>query len=392
MSKTNPTIKIVLRDYKKKDGSQSIFLRLTIDRKLTYFPVNICVNPNHFKSGTVSRSDPDYISKNILIDQAFIKAKKVIYDHRIQEKIITLDRFRRDYLNHVYGSESFYDFYEQQLELIKGTLSPNTVKCYVSQLKKLKQFRPKLTFSEITLDFILAYEGFIKNKLGNNKNTVSKSITFIKGMLTRAKDNGYIEDNPIKGYKFQRIPGNKEFLTLNELERLEKFYAGNHNLKPGEESVLKCFLFCCYTGLSLVDLELLTHNKIKDGILYYSRQKNGKPAIMPLIPEAKALIPQKYFDEQPVFKVFSGPVMNRYLKKIMKQAGIDKSISSHCGRKTFINLSLSIGIQLPNISRMVGHSSMKTTSDYLNQDIERYTQEMAKWQNRKHNNSSFEIG
>ncbi len=75
MSNTFPTVKIVQKDYTRKDWSQNIFLRLTINRKIRYFPLNIYANPKWFKSRNedpISRSDPDSKYKNNLLNHYFL--------------------------------------------------------------------------------------------------------------------------------------------------------------------------------------------------------------------------------------------------------------------------------------------------------------------------------
>ena len=63
--------------------------------------------------------------------------------------------------------------------------------------------------------------------------------------------------------------------------------------------------------------------------------KTKEPVYIPLIMKAKDLIPGKGFANQNVFKVLTDQPTNRYLKEIMKTAGIQKKISFHCARHTF---------------------------------------------------------
>jgi len=58
-------------------------------------------------------------------------------------------------------------------------------------------------------------------------------------------------------------------------------------------------------------------------------------------------------------------VMNRYLKKVAKQAGVDKNITFHMARHTFATtITLSHGIPIETVSKMLGHTSIKTTQIY----------------------------
>ena len=379
MSNTFPSVKIVQKDYTKKDGTRNTFLRLTINRKIKYFPLNVFVNPEHFKKSIVSKSDPDFKEKNSLIDHYFIKAKKILFDYCIQDKTLTSGQFYQNFYNNSYGSNSFYDFYQKQIDLLKDKLAPGTIKCYISQLGKLREFRNEVTFNDIDLNFITSYEGFIKKYKGNNKNTVVKSITFIKGILNRAVEQGIIKENPIRKYKLQQIHGNRQFLSQDELTRLEHLYY-NNSLKPNKSNVLRYFLFCCYTGLRYQDIKKLRYRNIQEG-KYISIQmiKTKEFVNIPLIEKAKDLISGTGFNNQTIFRVISDQPTNRYLKDIMKAAKINKHISFHCARHTFATISKSQGITYDVISKILGHTDIKTTKIYTRYELDYLTKEMDKW-------------
>ena len=225
--------------------------------------MNVYVNPDYFKAGAASRKDPDHKNKNSLIEHYYLKAKQILFDYRIKDNTLTFGRFKQDFYNISYGSDSFYDFYQNQIDLLKNKLAPGTIKCYKSQLIKLQEFRKDLTFDDIDMDFITAYEGFIKRFKENNKNTVVKSITFIKLMLNRAVAQGIIKENPIKDYKLQAISGDRKFLSHEELTKLEQLYYEN-NLQPNKANVLRYFLFSCYTGLRYQDIKEFRFRDIQE--------------------------------------------------------------------------------------------------------------------------------
>lgn len=379
MSNTIPTIKVVQRDYSRQDGTKNLFIRVTIARKIKYYPLNVFVKPEHFKKNTVSKADPEHQAKNTLIDHYELKAKKILFDYRINEKPLTFDNFYQNLFNVSYGSESFYVFYEDQVKLLKGKLSPNTIKAYYSQLGKLREFKKDVTFNDIDLNFITAYEGFIKKEKGNNQNTVSKSIKLIKSILGRAVDQGIIKDNPVKGYKMREIQGNRQFLTLEELGKLEQILT-SQKLKANKSNVLQYFLFCCYTGLRYQDVRELRFKDVKDGnSLSIQMIKTKEFVRIPLTEKAKKLIPGHGFDNQKVFKVMTGQPTNRYLKEIMKEANINKKISFHCARHTFATVSKSLGISYDVISKILGHTNLKTTKIYTKYEMTLLNSEMDKW-------------
>jgi integrase len=378
MSKTYPSIKFTFRDYTRKDGNRNIFLRLTINRKCKYFPLNIYVKPDHFKKGTITQADQDHRDKNSLIEFYNIKAKKILFDYRIEDKILTFERFQSDFLNSSYGSNSFYDFYERQISLFTDKLAKGSIHNYNIQLRKLKEYKPVLTFDEINPEFITAYEGYLKVQRQNNKNTVIKSLTIIKSILNKAVDQGIIKENPFKVHKLGRIEGDRQFLSQNELDLLEQKYYGN-NLRPSQQGVLRYYLFCCFTGLRYQDVKRLRFKDIlEDKYIYLQMGKTKEFVRIPLTDKAKKLIPERGFDNQPIFKVQANQPLNRKLKEIMKGAGIQKNITFHCSRHTCATRLNANGVPIDVISKILGHTNIKTTMIYTRYELDYLTREMNK--------------
>lgn len=111
--------------------------------------------------------------------------------------------------------------------------------------------------------------------------------------------------------------------------------------------------------------------------------KTGELVKIPLIPQAKSLIPngQKYFEQQQIFKILSDQPTNRYLKEIMLTAEISKHISFHCSRHTFATVGLNLGIPMSLISELMGHTDQKNTEIYAQYDTTIKRKEMEKWDN-----------
>lgn len=59
------------------------------------------------------------------------------------------------------------------------------------------------------------------------------------------------------------------------------------------------------------------------------------------------------------------PKMNAYLKEIADLCGINKILTFHCARHTFATtVTLSNGVPIESVSKMLGHKSIKTTQHY----------------------------
>lgn len=137
------------------------------------------------------------------------------------------------------------------------------------------------------------------------------------------------------------IPLRKELKSLEEVPL------------PANLSIVRdVFIFAVYTGLSYVDIENLTNENINVGIdkslwLSYYRQKTDIHAILPLLQPAVNILKryEAYHEgkrNNHIFPVPLNQVMNRYLKKVAKQAGVDKNITFHCARHIELPLSLNL--------------------------------------------------
>jgi integrase len=96
-------------------------------------------------------------------------------------------------------------------------------------------------------------------------------------------------------------------------------------------------------------------------------EKTSRNHAIPVMDDfAMSLIPPK--DDKPdnslVFEMVSNQKYNIALKEVMTAAEINKNISSHCARHTFATLSLSAGVPIEVVSKLLGHKDIKTTMIY----------------------------
>ncbi|MBP7487564.1 MAG: integrase catalytic domain-containing protein, partial [Parabacteroides sp.] len=96
------------------------------------------------------------------------------------------------------------------------------------------------------------------------------------------------------------------------------------------------------------------------------REKTGVSFTIPLLD-----IPQKILDkyegalsDDRVLPVPSNQKVNAYLKEIGSLCGIDKELSFHIARHTFATLTLSKGVSIESVSKMLGHTNIRTTQIY----------------------------
>jgi site-specific recombinase XerD len=372
--------KILLREYyRNKDGNSQICLCLTINRRRKWFPLGIYTNPKYWddKKALVKKSDLNFNNHNKIIGSHYSRALEIISDFNIQNRLLSFDLFTYRYLN-VSDVNSVFSFIEKVMESEKDIFRKGTLKFYKAQLSKLQSFAPNLTFNDIDNTFLKRYQAYMEKKKDNNENTVYKAFRFLKSIINRAIKEGLIKENVFSQFPIKTVDGLRQRLTIEEVQHLNRIYSEN-TLKDARENVLKYFLFACYTGLRYTDVKNLTFSDVRDSSVYIRMDKTRVVTSIPLTTQAKKLIISGC-PEETVFQVFTNQATNRYLKEIMKIAGINKSISFHSARHTFATCGLELGIPIEVISKLLGHKHLGTTQIYAKITDNLKIKEMKKWE------------
>src|SRR5690606_11111219 len=135
------------------------------------------------------------------------------------------------------------------------------------------------------------------------------------------------------------------------------------------------FIFSYFTGLAYADVKKLSKNDIVIGIdgqnwIKTKRTKTDTRSNIPLLEIPQAIIDSyksfpQHGDSYPLLPVLSNQKMNAYLKEIADICGINKNLTLHLVRHTFATtVTLTTGVPIESISKMLGHKSLRTTQHY----------------------------
>lgn len=318
---------------------------------------------------------------NTILEAYDKKAMKLLVSSFVQdETALTLEQFKDQMISANYEDGNFTDYILNYLNENRPRLRLESWWSYKSQITKLLKFKKKVMFSDITEKFINGYHSYMINTLGNNENTASKSLRSLRTFVNIALRYKYMKTNPFQFITIKKVDGKRDFLNVEELGKLSKAYFSGEVIKPIEKEILQYFLFSCYTGLRYSDLKSLQANAISDNKVKIKMHKTGYLVTVPLTQKATQLLPVSLGSgTQPVFRIYCNKVTNRILKQIGKRFDIPKKLTCHVARHTFATVSITLGIPIEVVSKLLGHTSLKTTQVYAKIVDNVKEREMLKW-------------
>lgn len=376
------------KNYVNKNGECGMYLRIIINRKTKYYSLNKYIAPEMWddKLGEVKKKHPDQIKLNTVIRAEKDKADNLFLDMQRDKKIITHSSFEAELFK--YRTKNNFEIYAKKIiATMTGRYSPETIRQYECEISKLNKFRNNIALNEIDTKFLQDYEYYMRNTLENCTNTVNKTLKKIKLLLKYAKQEDLIATTPFDNYKLHIEPTHRIYLTSEEISKIEELL--DKKLNDKLYNVAVAFLFCCYTGLRYQDILAITKENItqttidkKKFTFINIRQHKTKESVMiPLCDQAQKILSLRKTQLKSLFVVYSNQKMNDYLKLIAIAADINKNITMHTARHTFATVSLNLGIPLEVVSKLLGHTEIKTTQIYAKMMDQTKFEHMEKWNN-----------
>lgn len=354
------TVKLLLKENKKNAlGKYPIYLRITANRKTSF------ISTGHFISKAQWDEKNEAVkSSNVLYEEIntdIVNRKKEALDEILQASIDKKFKSAGS-IKQVIAEElkNIFKFSEKlQLE-VKNRRAESTIKNYKKHLKKLEAFvgGKVLYFDHIDPDYLRRFEVWLTNNIEGTKvtkgpnNYIAAIMRTIRAHFNEAISRGITNNYPFGPNKYvlpEETPGNKDFLSLNELKAWHEFTMETEHETFKEVALY--FLFGCYTGLRLSDWKDFTDAKLRGRNISVQATKNKAWANVPLHEGLIEVI--KRMKEVPLS--YSEPTINRNVKEIAKHLKIKKHLSTHCARKTFaVTMCLERGISSETAAKLMG--------------------------------------
>jgi integrase len=351
---------VTIRFKKLKGGNQSVYFDIYRDGNRTYeFPKLYIVPEKNETDKEKNRKTLELANK--------LKSRM----------ILEMDNVEHGFTND--GEKQKSNFITYLKELTEKSNTEDTKSTYYSYralTKHLINYKGKTTtFRQVTKDYCKGFTEYLKtakNGTYEGKKLSEGSQFGYSGLLAvvlnMAMKDEYLAANPmgkLTRHERPKEPDSKtEYLTIEEIKMLVK--------TPCAKPIVKqAFLFTCYSGLRFSDVKKLTWGDIQkdnDGknIVRYKQKKVKQYEYLQVSDDALNYLPDRNggADESTIFRLSQNGYTNGTLAGWTLAAGIKKHVTFHVSRHTNATLLLSLGVPIETVSKLLGHSDIKTTQRY----------------------------
>lgn len=349
-----------------RQGTALVQIEASLNQRKVYFRTNLYLKPEHWDSRRSQvYNHPQADDLNTMLYEFILQLQEIelslwkrgvpatlslLKDAIVKDKPVnvTFPVFARDYV-------------------LSSDRKDSTKENLLTTITVLQDFRSGLDFKDITYTFLKEFEAYLREK-GNSVNTIAKHLRQLRTLVNEAINQGYIHADayPFRKFKIKQEKGRHEFLTPDELRKLENLQVSDKRLRH----VLDAFLFCCYVGLRFSDFcQLSPANFIRVNgkrWLHFKSIKTGVEIRLPLhlLFDGRALVILDKYDISDFANLGSNSETNKALVELAALARIKKHITYHTARHTCATLLIHQGVPITTVQKLLGHTSVKTTEIY----------------------------
>lgn len=385
--RTNNTfgVQFITRINKAKNGLLPVYARISVDGHRVEVSLKRFIHPDNWNDakGSAKGKSEEIRNLNTYLEQIRSRLTECYQELTLKKKMVTAEAIKNLFCGLNEKEHSLISIFEYHNTEMKNLLEWGTQKNYFTTRRYVEEFlKTKLKTSDVYLSqlnykFLTDFECFMKNYVPKDQkkpcgqNTIMKHIERLRKVVNMAIKNDWFDRDPFQKFQPSFIKSNREFLTADELAAIEQKEFKILRLQHAKDT----FVFSCYTGLAYIDVYELTPKNLSLGIdggywINTCRHKTDIPVRVPLLPQAMVII-EKYKNNPRVLEsgrllpVYANQLLNNYLKEIADFCGIEKPLSFHIARHTFATtVTLTNGVPIETVSKLLGHTSIKTTQIY----------------------------
>ncbi len=379
-------------------GETPIYIRIIKNRKAKFVSTGIKLLEKYWdeKKFKVKKSHPNSARYNSFLAQKVAEAEAIVVSLETSTKYATANKMKDAILGR--KPESIFKYLDRYVADLRRNNQISTANRFNATGVKLKEYVKgiDLSFEDITVALLKGFSRHLSEKYKNKTNTIHTNLKSIRKLYNDAIRDEVIDaqSNPFSKFKLTWDKTDKIYLTQEELDKID-----NLVLPAGSMiSIYKdMFVFACYAGgLRISDVLQLRRSNFDGSHINVIMQKTNDPVSVMLPTKAKSIIEKYSTGEKlatdfifPIFDTrvkYSDPVIlhqeisrktalaNKNLVSIATKAEIGKEISFHSSRHTWATLALKKGMRMEHVSKLMGHTELKTTQVYakiVNSDLDK---------------------
>ena len=382
----------VRSNYENKQGKSPLMIRIFLNGEMLNLGssgLNIDKKLWNNSTSRMKGRTAEALNVNAQLDKISISLQDIFKQYK-DDPDLSLDKIKSVYLGKDRPKTTFLEFYDKYLEDVKFMIGAGKTKAtydkysatkkHFMKFLELKYGRKDIRPKELTHVMIHDFDIYLRTTGGLKSNSATKTLKFFKTIVIFAQKCGIMSHDPFVNHHFHLEYVDRGFLTDEEIQVIMKKEFPTQRL----EQVRDVFIFSCFCGLAYIDVANLKEDNIVelDGKKWImtKRQKTNIPSNILLLD-----IPLKIIDKYKgktkggkLLPILSNQKMNSYLKEIADVCGIKKTLTYHVARHTFATMTLSKGVPIESVSKMLGHTNIKTTQIYARITNKKIEEDMTK--------------
>ena len=392
MRSTFKVLFYVKKGSEKPNGNLPLMCRITVDGEIKQFSckMDIPLRLWDVKNNRASGKSAEAQRINRAVDKIRVEVNRRYQELMQTDGYVTAAKLKDAYLGIGVKQETLLKLFEQHntefAKKVGHSRAKGTFQRYITVCKHLREFIPHaykredIPLKELNLTFINDFEYFLRTEKKCRTNTVWGYMIVLKHIVAIARNDGRLPFNPFAGYINSPESVDRGYLTKSEIQTLMDAPMKN----AYHELVRDMFVFSVFTGLAYSDVKNLTTDNLQtffDGNLWIitRRKKTNTESNIRLLDVPRKII-EKYrglAKGNKVFPIPSNTTCNKILKEIGSQGGFKTRLSTHTARHTnATTVLLSNGVPIETVSRLLGHTNIKTTQIYAKITNQKISQDM----------------
>lgn len=372
------TVFYLRSNYTNKEGLSPVMIRIYLNnQRLSIGSSGVAINPKSWdnEKNRLKGRSTEILQANLQLDNIQAGLQAIFRRLELSEDL-SLELIKSEFLGKKEQLDTILSLFEKHNNDIRNQVGISksvatlqkyeNCKRHFSNFIKSKYGRTDLKLSEVTPIVIHDFRIYLLTTMKCMPNTTTKILKFFKTIILFGRKNGFLTHDPFREIRFHLEPVDRGFLTDNEIKTIMQ----KEMVTPRLELVRDMFIFSCFTGLAYIDVANLTEDNIVelDGKQWImTKRQKTKIATNIILLDIPKMIIEKYASvrkDGKLLPILSNQKMNAYLKEIADICQINKNLTYHVARHTFATMSISKGVPIETVSKMLGHSKIQTTQIY----------------------------